>query len=293
MSRKLKNKKILVTGGAGFIGSNLCEFLAKNNDVVSLDNYIMGSEDNHVDKVKYIRGDVNDIAAIFANEKFDNVFHFGEYSRVEQSLDERSKAFKNGLISFPSVLDYCVSVDAKLTYSASSTKFANNGAGPALSPYTFFKACNSELIQHYNRWYGLNYTTVYFYNAYGSREISGGRYATLIAKYKEFLRQGCKTLPVSKPGHQERNFTHIEDIVSGIICATELGEGDGYGIGADEAYTILEVCKMFGCEPKYYEANSANRMSAPVNNEKLKALGWKQKHDLKNHIREFLNNTIN
>lgn len=289
MNNILRDKKILVTGGAGFIGSNLCESLAKNNKVVSLDNYIMGSENNHVDGVQYIRGDANDIGEIFLNEKFDNVFHFGEYSRVEQSLDERLKAFGNGLFSFPNVLDFCLKTGAKLTYSASSTKFADQGAGSTLSPYTFFKACNSELIQNYDKWYGLKYTTVYFYNAYGNREISDGKYATLIGKYKEFLRHGCKKLPVSKPGLQKRNFTHIDDIVSGIIHATEFGEGDGYGIGADEAYTIVDVCNMFGCEPEYYDTNSANRMFAPVNNEKLKALGWRQKHQLRNHIREFLN----
>lgn len=288
MEKLIKNKNILITGGAGFIGSNLCDFLSNDNNVTSLDNYIMGSESNHVTGVKYIKGNSKDLKEIFPNIKFDNIFHFGEYSRVEQSLGEPAKAFDNGLFTFPNVLDFCVETGAKLTYSASSTKFADNGTGSSLSPYTFFKACNSELVQHYHKWYGLNYTTVYFYNAYGPNEISTGKYATLIGKYKELLKQGKKTLPVSKPGVQKRNFTDVTDIVSGIIIATQFGTGDGYGIGADEAYSVSEVCKMFGCEPDFYETNSANRISAPVNTKKIKALGWKQECQLGDHIREFL-----
>ena len=286
----MKNKKILVTGGAGFIGSNLCTHLAKNNSVVSLDNYLMGQRDNHVPAVSYVEGSCGDIENIFAGEKFDNIFHFGEYSRVEQSLNEPDIAFQNGLYTFPNVLKFCLSAGSKLTYAASSTKFANNGTGSQLSPYTFFKATNSELIQNYARWYGLKFSSVYFYNAYGEREIETGKYSTVIAKFKSLKRNGATKLPVSQPGTQRRNFTHINDIIKGILLATMQGENDGYGIGADEAYSIVDLCEMFECEPEFYTTNSANRMSAPVNSDKLKALGWQPSMKLQEHIRDFLDN---
>jgi len=281
----MKGKNILVTGGAGFIGSNLIEELKKTNRITSLDNYLTGSRANHLDEVTYVEGSCADISSIFSGEKFDHVFHFGEYSRVEQSLDEPQVAFNNGFTSFPAVLDFCLDVEAKITYSASSTKFANRGA--SLSPYTFFKSNNSELIKLYSEWYGLKYSTVYFYNAYGQREISEGKYATLIAKYKRLVESGAESLPVSFPGTQTRNFTHIADIVEGIIIATEKGNGDGYGIGADEAFSVIEVCAMFGKEPEMYHTNAANRMHAPVENVKLKALGWSPKCSLREHIDDY------
>lgn len=285
----MQNKKILVTGGAGFIGSNICNELQKTNTVYSLDNYLTGNPNNHVDGVTYINGCVSNIKEIFCNEKFDNILHFGEYSRVELSLKEPGLALENGYRSFPKILEYALETSAKITYSASSTKFANNGS--KLSPYTFFKTSNSELIQRYGEWYGLDYVNVYFYNCYGENEISQGNYATLIGKYTYLKRNNPSTLPVSKPGFQTRNFTHVEDTVAGIILATELGDGDGYGIGSDEAYSIAEVCEMFGCFPDYYEANSANRLKAPVNNEKIKALGWRPRHSLPNYIARLYKTT--
>lgn len=282
----MQGKKILVTGGAGFIGSNLIEKLKKTNKITSLDNYLTGNRANHLDEVTYVEGSCADISNIFSGQRFDNVFHFGEYSRVEQSLNEAQVAFSNGLTSFPAVLDFCLNAGAKMTYSASSTKFANRGS--SLSPYTFFKSNNSELIKLYSEWYGLEYTTVYFYNAYGKREISEGKYATLIAKYKRLIESGAESLPVSFPGTQTRNFTHIEDIVDGIIIATDKGTGDGYGIGSDEAFSVLEVCAMFGKKPDMYHTNAANRMHAPVENQRLKALGWSTKHSLREHIDNYI-----
>jgi len=229
-----------------------------------------------------VNGCVSDIKNIFTSETFDNIFHFGEYSRVEKSREQPRLALKNGYQSFPALLEYAMDINAKVTYSASSTKFASRGS--SLSPYTFFKASNSDLIQRYGEWYGLNYVTVYFYNCYGSNEISQGDYATLIGKYKHMKKNGATKLPVSRPGTQTRNFTHIEDTVAGIVLATKSGNGDGYGIGSDEAYSVLDVCEMFGCQPDFYDANAANRAGAPVNNQKIKALGWQAKHRLPQYI---------
>ena len=201
-------KKILVTGGAGFVGSNLCERLAedKNNDVYSLDNYFTGSFENHVDKVHYIEGstaDINDLVHFYP----DLIFHLGEYSRVEQSFDDIEKVWHYNKDGIFAVLEFVRKTGAKIVYAGSSTKFADNGLGCRQSPYAWCKSTNTELVENYGNWFGIDYAIVYFYNVYGKREIKTGRYATLIALFAEKMRKGLP-LTVVSPGTQLRNFTH-------------------------------------------------------------------------------------
>jgi UDP-glucose 4-epimerase len=285
----LNCKSALITGGAGYIGSHLAEQLTKFGcNVVSLDNYLSGRMENHVDSVTYLEGDVNDILDILGSTAFDFIFHFGEYSRVEQSLDEAHLALSNTHKSFTSLLQYWSSTGAKLIYSGSSTKFSDSGEGRHLSPYTAAKALNTELLVDYAKWFDLPYVIVYFYNVFGGREIRDGKYATVIGLYKRLTKEGVTHLPVTEPGTQLRNFTHIDDIVQGILLAAVAGSGDGYGIGAREAYSILDVCKMFGRYPNLKAGSSANRMRGELRTEKIKNLGWQQKHELASHIRNFL-----
>ena len=289
MLNQFRNKKVLITGGAGFIGSHLAEKLVEPcQEVVCLDNYLSGRKQNHIQGVSYIEGDVNDIVDILGYKKFDYIFHLGEYSRVEQSLDEPHIALANTYRTFASILQFWHNSGAKLIYSGSSTKFSENGEGRHLSPYTAAKSLNTELLIDFAKWYSLPFAIVYFYNVYGGRELRDGKFSTVIGKFKELTLNNVTELPVRTPGTQRRNFTHVDDLTDGILLAAEKGAGDGYGIGADESYSILDVCKFFRCEPKLQPPSPANRMDGELRTNKIKGLGWTQKQSLSLHIQKFL-----
>ena len=288
----LKNKKILVTGGAGFVGSHLCEELAKNNEVISLDNYFTGSENNHINGVKYIKADTKDIFKLIDFTP-DIIYHLGEYSRVEQSFEDMKIVYEYNKIGTFKVLEFVRKTGAKLIYAGSSTKFGDGGIARNTSPYAWTKASNTELVMNYGNWFGINYAITYFYNVYGPREISTGKYATLIALFKEKMKKG-KPLTIVSPGTQKRNFTHIDDIVDGLILVGQDGYGDEFGIGSDEAYSIIEVAEMFLDMPIkdaikkekviMLPERRGNRMNAEVITDKTKVLGWQPKKHLKDWI---------
>jgi len=279
----MKNN-ILVTGGAGFIGSHLCERLAENNSnkIFSVDNYSTGSVNNHVDNVTYIKGDtVNLEELIDFTPHF--IYHLGEYSRVEQSFDDIEivwQSNKNGIFS---VLQLARKTGAKLIYAGSSTKFGDGGLGRNQSPYAWTKASNTELVKNYGKWFNLSYAITYFYNVYGEREISTGKYATLIALFAEKMRKG-DSLTVVSPGTQKRNFTHIEDIINGLILVGESGYGDNFGIGHPESFSVLEIAQMFGGEIEMLPERKGNRMIADVFTEKTKKLGWSARKSIKDYM---------
>lgn len=281
-------KKILVTGGAGFVGSNLCEALVKNadNQVFSLDNYFTGSRENHIEGVTYIEGSTEHIFEL-VNFTPDLVFHLGEYSRVEQSFEDIDKVLLFNKIGTLKVLEFCRKRKSKLIYAGSSTKFGDGGMGKNQSPYAWSKSSNTELIQNYGEWYGLEYAIVYFYNVYGKREICEGKYATLIALFTEKMKKG-EPLTVVSPGTQQRNFTHIDDIISGLILVGEKGKGDGYGIGSAEAYSVVEIAQMFGGKIQMLPERKGNRMTSDVITEKIQKLGWKAEKSVKDYIADFL-----
>ena len=282
-------KKILVTGGAGFVGSHLCERLAQNSDynVYSLDNYFTGSEANHVDNVTYIKGDTKDIATLITF-KPDMVYHLGEYSRVEQSFDDIDKVWTYNKDGIFAVLEFVRKAGCKILYAGSSTKFGDGGLGRSASPYAWTKATNTELVINYGNWFNVPYAITYFYNVYGPREIQAGKYATLIALFKEKMRRG-EELTVVSPGTQKRNFTHIDDIIDGLVLVGEHGYGDEFGIGSGEAFSILETAQMFGGSITMLPERKGNRMSADVVVDKTKALGWSPKRDLRTYIQELKN----
>ena len=276
-----------MTGGAGFVGSHLCENLAQNvnNEVYSLDNYFTGSKDNHVDNVIYIEGSTVDIDKLI--DFFpDVIYHLGEYSRVEQSFDDIDKVWEFNKDGIFAVLEFTRKSGAKIVYAGSSTKFGDGGLGRNLSPYAWTKASNTELVKNYGNWYNVSYAITYFYNVYGSREISKGKYATLIALFSEKMKKG-EPLTVVSPGTQKRNFTHIDDIISAIILVGENGYGDDFGIGSPDAYTILEIAKMFDCKIKMLAERKGNRMSADVVSAKTMALGWQPTKNIKDYIQQL------
>ena len=267
-------KNILVTGGAGFIGSHLCERLSQDklNRVISLDDYSTGSVDNHIDGVNYVKGEVRNIEKLI-NFSPDMIFHLGEYSRVEQSFEDVERVWKSNKEGVFAILQFCVKNKSKLIYAGSSTKFGDGGLGRSQSPYAWTKATNTELVENYGNWFGLDYAIVYFYNVYGGREIALGKYATLIALFVEKYKNK-KPLTVVSPGTQLRNFTHIDDIINGLILVGKNGSGDNFGIGCSKSYSILEIAKMFGLEIEMLPERKGNRMSASVVCEKTRALGW-------------------
>ncbi|QDD00465.1 NAD-dependent epimerase/dehydratase family protein [Candidatus Methylopumilus planktonicus] len=276
--------KILVTGGAGFIGSHLCEALANNKkyQIWSLDNYSTGSVNNHIPGVTYIRGNTANIDELI-NFSPDIIYHLGEYSRVEQSFDDISTVWNYNKQGTFSVLQFSRKHASKIVYAGSSTKFGDGGLGRFQSPYGWTKASNTELVENYGKWFDLPYAIVYFYNAYGKREISTGKYATLIGLFSEKMKN-VEPLCIVSPGTQKRNFTHVNDIVSGLILVGENGYGDEFGIGSHDAFSIIEVAQMFGGKIKMLEERRGNRMCADVITEKTKKLGWDASYKLVDYI---------
>ncbi|MBI2476250.1 MAG: NAD-dependent epimerase/dehydratase family protein [Candidatus Taylorbacteria bacterium] len=294
------NKKILVTGGAGFIGSNLIEQLVKDpsNEVYSLDNYSTGSKKNHISGATYIEGDTCDIAKL-VSVKPDLIFHLGEYARVEKSFEDMPLVWHSNKDGTFAVLEFARARKSKLVYAGSSTKFGlsaphggaqagDGGLGRDQSPYAWTKASNTELVKNYGLWFGLPYAVTYFYNVYGPREISRGGFATVIGIFKEKIKSG-KPLPVVSPGTQTRIFTHVDDIVRGLVLVGEKGAGDDYGLGAEEEYSILDIAKLFGGEIMMLPSRAGNRMNSTIDLSRSRdELGWQAQKSIRKYIEEFL-----
>lgn len=282
-----KQKTILVTGGAGFIGTHLCRrLLSEGHQVHSLDNYSTGSKANHVSGVVYLEGDTKDIA-IKVQEVPYTIYHLGEYSRVEQSFDDVARVLESNVVGTHAVLEFAREHGCKLIYAGSSTKFADAGIGRDQSPYAWTKASNTELVRNYGEWFGLKYAITYFYNVYGPGERGDSQSGTVIGIFGDLYKKG-EPLAVRLPGTQRRNFTHIEDIIEGIVLVGARGEGDEYGLGHPDSYSILEVAEMFGGERIMLPERPGNRMNskADVRRAELE-LGWKPKKNLPEYIKEI------
>ena len=275
-------KLILVTGGAGFIGSSLCaRLVAEGHKVISLDNYFAGTKDAHVAGVDYRDGHTKDVAALVP-ETPDLIFHLGEYSRVEKSLLEPATVWDLNKAGTFGILEFWRAKGCKLLYAGSSTKFGDGGLGRDQSPYAWTKATNTELVRNYGDWYGLEYAITYFYNVYGPGERAGA-YGTLIEIFRQ-RRLAGEPLRVNAPGTQKRNFTHIDDIVEGLVLVGESGVGDDFGLGDSRAYSILEVAEMFGGEIVMGPEVAGNRMSADIDTSKTRLLGWSPTRALIDYI---------
>ena len=278
--------KILIIGGAGFIGSHLCEAYSVNHDVTSIDNYISGKLDNHIENVEYINLDVENILSI--DKKFDIIFHFGEYSRVEQSLAKIDFVLKNNTSPILKVLKFAKKSRAKLIYAGSSTKFADNGKNIFKSPYSFSKWQNSELVKFYCDLHQMPYAITYFYNVYGGRENSQGEFATVVAKFLHRKKQN-KKLQVTKPGTQSRNFTHIDDIVNGCYLAWKKGKQNHYMLGTKKTYSIIDIAKMFKSKIKYLPSRPGERFGSTItNNNAKKILGYTAKKEIYDYIKNIV-----
>lgn len=293
----MKDKKILVTGGLGFIGTRLVNRLAIDNTVVVYDNLLAGDHRNREHRsihpsVKVVIAPASSIVS--GNDRgFDYIFHLGEYSRVENSFNNIDGVYEN-VKGFHDVLSFALLDNAKLIYSGSSTKFHKSQKDYVVSPYEMSKTTNTEYLKQFAEWTGLNYATVYFYNVYGPGENETGDFATLIGRFKR-LSELNETLSITLPGTQLRNFTHVDDIVDGLILVAEHGVGEDFGIGHDDAYSVIDVAKMFNPSMdrvRYTEKRDGNRRDSYLITSNTKALGWKASRTLPEYI-QAVNTAIN
>ena len=291
-------KLIVVTGGAGFVGSHLCERLvAEAYRVISLDNYFTGSIDNHVAGVEYRTGHTKDIARLIP-ENPDIIFHLGEYSRVAPSLTEPAVVWDLNILGTLAVLEYWRSKKCKLIYAGSSTKFVEDArtveiAGRDRAPYNFAKAMNSELVHNYGRWYDLAYSIAYFYNVYGPRERAGqsdGSYGTVVETFRQCALHNT-TCTINGTGEQTRAFTHVLDTVEGLVLIANKGVNEEYAISAAEVYSLNQLADLFGITKQYTAATASTRASGADDTTKLQALGWKQRYTLGGYIQDLVAKT--
>ena len=286
-------RKILITGGAGLIASNLIKLILDNNSKVfiySYDNYYSGSRKNHIKstKVKYIKGDTQKINKnrFLKKINFDHVFHFAEFSRIVPSFDNYDTCIKTNTYGTFEVIKFCLEKKAKLIYSASSSTIGNN---KFLSPYSWSKYANNELIKNFSKWFGLKYVIVYFYNVYGPNQIAKGHMSAVIGIFEKQYLLG-KPLTVVKPGTQKRDFTHVEDIANGTYLAATKSLNSEFHLGSGKNYSIIEVAKMFKSKYKLVSERPGERFYSLSKSNKAKIqLKYRIKNDLKSYITNFIN----
>jgi len=285
----MTKKIILVTGGAGHIGSHVVEMLVKdsNNIVISLDNYFTGRTSNHIIGAEYRRGETSQIDSLIP-ETPDVIYHLGEYARIAASFNEPVKVFDMNIVGTQAVVEFWRKRKVgKLVYAASSTKFAIEGDGRQQSPYAFTKATNVDLINGYGRWYKLPYAICYFYNAFGPREVGVGKYATVIAKFEQAYLNGTP-MTIVKPGTQKRNFTYVEDLARGLILAGEKASGDGYTLDNTKAYSVIEIAKAFGGTMEYIDGSPGRAESGKAPTKARDELDWDTTIDVMDYIKDFV-----
>ncbi len=289
-------KKILVTGGAGFVGTNLIHLLLKKtkHKILSIDDYSSGLKKNHIKnrRVKYIRGDTKNISQILKNPKdIISVFHFGEFARIYQSFIKMNECISSNSVGTNAVFNYCLKNKIKLIYSATSASLGNKGNDKNLSPYAFTKAKNLELLENLKKWFNFKYEVIYFYNVYGPHQICKGDMATVIGIF-EYHYKLKKPLPVVKPGTQTRRFTHIHDTVEICYQAWKRKLCRHYSIANHKTYSILDVAKMFNTRIRYLPKRPGERYASALTNKNLSNKVYKHfcKVELKDYIRDFLIN---
>ena len=291
-------KFIIVTGGSGFVGSNLIEYLIKKTkyNIISLDDYSSGTKKNHIKskKVKYIKGNTKDIDKILKRyvNKIQSIFHFGEFSRIYQSFLNMNTCIKSNSIGTNAVFNFCLKNKIKLIYSATSASLGNKGKDKNLSPYAFTKAKNLELLENLKMWFNFKYEVIFFYNVYGPGQITKGNMATVIGIFENcYLRN--LPLPVVRPGSQSRRFTHITDTVKVCYKAWKVNKSRFYSISNKDSYTILEVAKMFGKKIKFLPSRKGERYASALTTLSLSNKIYRTygKINLSDYVKNFVKNT--
>ena len=290
----MTGKKILITGGAGFVGSNLIKSITAQyptSKIVVLDNYSTGKFENIKEySIDIHEGKCEDIGEIFKHDKFDIVYHFGEYSRITTSFKDIETVIESNLTGTSRVLEYCRQNNSKLIYSASSSKFGNDGADENLSPYAWVKAKMVEMIKNYHEWYNLQYEICYFYNVYGPGQITEGDYATVVGIFERQYKNG-DILTVVSPGTQTRDFTHVSDIVDGVIKATLSEKNGEWHLRSGEVITLIQLADLFDTEWKIIPERKGERFGATATDSSTNdILNWKTRYNIKEYIQKIIKN---
>jgi len=281
---------IVVTGGAGFIGSNLIKYLINktNNKIISIDNYSTGKVKNQINhkNVKYIEGQNKDISKILKPylKRIKVIFHFGEFSRIYQSFINTKTCLDYNIHHSFEVINFAKDNKIKIIYSATSSNLGNNGRDENLSPYAWAKSKNIELIKNYSKWFGLKYELLYFYNVYGPGQILNGPMSAVVGIFQNQFKKKIP-LTVVKPGSQKRDFTHIDDIINGCYLAFKKGKQKEYMLGTKKQYTVLQIAKMFKTKIKFLPPRDGERFGSSMpNNNALIYLGYKAKININDYI---------
>ena len=293
----MKKNIIVITGGAGFVGSNLIRYFLKktNYKVLSVDNYSSGSKKNHIrnKKVKYINGDTKNISFILnrKKKKINSIFHFGEFSRIYQSFKKMNQCIDSNSIGTHEVFNFCLKNNIKLIYSATSASLGNDGKDKNLSPYAFTKAKNLELLENLNKWFGMKFEVIYFYNVYGPGHVCTGDMATVIGIFEYHYKRN-KPLPVVQPGTQSRRFTHIDDTIKVCFQAWQKNKCRHYSITNKKSYTIIETAKLFKSKIKFLDSRPGERYASALTKMNLSNKVYRVygKIVLKDYIQNFIKN---
>ena len=292
----MKKNIIIVTGGVGFVGSNLISFLVKktNFKIFSIDNYSSGNKKNQLKNknVRYINGDTKNISLILKKykKKIHSLFHFGEFSRIYQSFLKFNQCIESNSIGTHEVFNFCLKNKIKLIYSATSASLGNKGKDKNLSPYSFSKAKNLELLENLNKWFNMKFEIIYFYNVYGPKQISKGDMATVIGIFEDHYKKKIP-LPVVKPGTQSRRFTHIGDTIKACFFAWKKNKCRHYSITNKKSYKIIDVAKMFNYKIKYLPPRKGERFASALTSINLSNKVYKIYGEtmLKDYIKEIIN----
>ena len=289
----ISKKKIIITGGAGFVGTNLIKFLLKKTkyEIISIDDYSSGSKSNHIKslRIKYIKGKTSQITKLIKNpNNIKSVFHFGEFARIYQSFLNMNECIDSNSVGSNAIFNFCLKNKIKLIYSATSASLGNSGKDKNLSPYAFTKSKNLELLENLKKWFNFKYEVIYFYNVYGPHQICKGQMATVIGIFEDHYKRN-KPLPIVKPGTQTRRFTHINDTVNVCYLAWKKNLCRHYSIANKKSYSLLEVAKMFKTKIKFLSKRPGERYASTLTNKNLSNKIYKHfgKISLKNYIEEF------
>ena len=282
--------RILVTGGLGFVGSHLVDNLAKDNDVVVIDN--LSSESSSRD---YMRDDVtywiDDIANLnsyrYAGEAFDVIYHLAALARIQPSFKDPLKYLSIDMMGTAYVCEFARSCNAKLVYAGSSSAYA----GPMLNPYAFAKFTGEQCCEMYSKVYGLSTVSARFFNVFGNRQPTSGPYATVVGIFEKQISDDAP-LTITGNGEQRRDFTHVHDIVSGLIALSNDEHcGDVYQLGTGTNYSINELAEMFGGEKKYIPARPGEAWETLADiSRTVSNTGWLPTISLHTYIKDFISN---